>query len=445
MQFKPTLCLVSTLVLGISQASFAAESVPSLFSPIPFSQQIDIASDPSVQNLDVMNSAFSVESVAINSAALSQATDKFYFNLGPGAFYEVTKTRSADLGEGYHYWHGTMAAPQPVNLLGNTKSTSEVKTITKNGKKIRQELAVDNANFVINGGRVFGQIRMEGKVFEVQTLQDGRQIMVERDFSKIGYEDDTPLESKSRGGKKKQDFLAPLAVNSSETQAISPLAVSNIRVMQIISNRAIDSLGGTGPAVDRMNFFISQSNQAYAATGIEITFQSAGLFRTEGGSERSTAQSNVQGLVNTNDGFQDSITTNTRNSRSADLVGMIVATPNDPGICGIVNNIGANANQAFFVVKASCTDFTFVHEVGHLFGARHQNDGTRSPFAFGHGIADFTGNFRSIMGTSSTGLPRLGGFSDPAFTVGGRPFGTATFRDNTRVHEIRASEVAGFR
>ena len=113
---------------------------------------------------------------------------------------------------------------------------------------------------------------------------------------------------------------------------------------------------------------------------------SAGLFRATN-DERSTAQANASGLRNLNDGFNDSLANGTRNSQSADLVGMIVATPNDPNICGIVNSIGGGASNGFFVVKFSCTDFT----------------------------------------------------------VGGRPFGTVGFSDNDRVHRERASTIASFR
>lgn len=393
------------------QPGYSQDGIPDLLSDaLPTA---DVERDAGIQNLQFYNSAKSVRAVDINLDALRPESLHFNFNLTEGEAYIVRQTDVIDLGEGYHGWHGTVDIPKPEGAA---------------------EFDQDTVNFVMSDNRVFGQIRMAGVVFELRTTQGGQHVLVERDFSTLGLEDDTP----ANGLYGKAAF--------GEANAVADTRGGNtvIRVMQIASNAAINAEGGTGPIVDLMNFYLSQANQAYAATSIPITLQNAGLFRATD-PERSTAQQNVSGLRNLNDGFQDSLANSTRNSRSADLVGMIVATPADGGICGIVNAIGGSANNGFFVVKNVCTDFTFVHEIGHLFGARHQNDNNTSPFAFGHGIADFTGNFRSIMGTTSTGLPRLGGFSNPDFTVGGRPFGTVSFRDNDRVHRTRAGTVAAFR
>lgn len=365
---------------------------------------VDISKDPGVQSLQA--SAHFIQPVSVNMQALNKDATAFNFNLGDEVF-EIRQTHNYNIDESYYSWNGTVNIPRAPGS---------------------NEVVTDLVNFVVSGNRVFGQIRLVDKIYEVSTLQNGQYILAERDFSKLGTGDDTPK--------------SELSIQAEKVAATR--ATSTVRVMQIASNTAINSAGGVGPIVDRMNFFISQSNQAYSATGIDINMVSAGLFRATN-NERSTAQSNASGLRNLNDGFNDSLANSTRNSRSADLVGMIVATPNDPSICGIVNAIGGGASNGFFVVKFSCTDFTFVHEIGHLFAARHQNDPTSSPFPYGHGLASSAGNFRTIMGTASTGLPRVGGFSNPGFTFNGFPFGTAAFSDNDRVHRERAATVAAFR
>ncbi len=400
MSYRNGLCLTIFLTAAVCGSAYAQIQTPNLLgeSKTP----IDLKSQAGVQEL--LKSAHFVDAVAVNIKALGKDTPAFNFNLGNENF-KIQQTHNYNIEGGYYSWNGIVEVP---------------------GTNGSNEVATDLATFVINNNRVFGQIRLVDKIFEISTLQNGQYLLAERDFTTLGNADDTPQ--------------LTLPVNTETTRGGNNI----VRVMQIASNTAINAAGGVGPIVDRMNFFISQSNQAYSATSIPITMQSAGLFRATN-NERSTAQQNASGLRNLNDGFNDSLANSTRNSRSADLVGMIVATPNDPNICGIVNAIGGGATNGFFVVKFSCTDFTFVHEVGHLFGARHQNDPTTSPFPYGHGLADFTGNFRTIMGTTSTGLPRIGGFSNPGFTFNGRPFGTASFSDNDRVHRERASTVASFR
>jgi len=381
-----------------------------------------------VRARDKVGTITTIAAVKLNMQALNAGTRTFNMNMGSGRSFTMRQTRAGNTGAGYTYWHGQTA---------NAKS----------GKTA--ELNPNTVNFVMNGDRVFGQIRMDGKVFEVYTTEGGKHLMYGRDFTVIGTEDDTPVErailpapsGKGQGKSRPSTPAVPLASDLNLLVA----GGTEIRVMQIISGAAVNALGGVSPAVDRLNFFISQANEAYNITGLPPQVVSAGLFFTEGQTELSSAVANIQSLVDTNDSFQDSIATNTRDSQAADLVGMIVATPFDPGICGIVNSIGSSSStQGFFVVKQSCTDFTWVHEVGHLIGARHDNDPTGVPFSFARGIVQPGCNFRTIMAVSSNPQPRFGGFSDPGFSLGGCPFGTST-RDNGQAHEINASVIANFR
>jgi hypothetical protein len=82
-----------------------------------------------------------------------------------------------------------------------------------------------------------------------------------------------------------------------------------------------------------------------------------------------------------------------------------------------------------------------------LQGARHnpENDGTTTPFAYGHGYRSGS-SWRTIMAYDcSPTCPRLQYWSNPNVKYGGVPMGTAVTHDNARVLNETASTVGAFR
>ena len=59
-----------------------------------------------------------------------------------------------------------------------------------------------------------------------------------------------------------------------------------------------------------------------------------------------------------------------RNEKRADIVGLVLHSPNG---CGLSTRVGADAEEAFFVVHHACAGITYsiAHEVGHILGTRH--------------------------------------------------------------------------
>ncbi|HXE68786.1 MAG TPA: M12 family metallo-peptidase [Hyphomicrobiaceae bacterium] len=135
-----------------------------------------------------------------------------------------------------------------------------------------------------------------------------------------------------------------------------------------------------------------------------------------------------------------------RDEKRADIVGLIV---DDPSGCGLSTRVGADAEEAFFVVHHSCAAITIsiAHEIGHILGARHDRliDGNDMPFAYGHGYVN--GNkWRDIMSYQKgcAGCPRLPFWSNPRVMYQGEPTGTLA-NDNARVILEQAERVASFR
>lgn len=404
---------------GVPDITASAESVY-FFGPASSSDQRAVQDDLMITALENDPSVMGYEVINVDARLLNGATDSFYLNFAPGLVFPIKKMENYSLNDEYSAWTGELDMGYDAR-------------VGKHGINPNQAVFVRSKD-----NRVFGQIRMEGQVFEVATTEKGNYLLIERDFSQIGYEDDTPAETLPF------ETTPPLRDFAQTRVDGTTRATSDIRVLQAASPQAISALGGGGPTVDRMNFFLAQSNQVFNNNQLDMRFVDAGKFNS-GANERFDAQSNAAGLRSTNDGYLDTFAGATRNSRGADLVGLIVNTPGDPGICGIVNAIGGGQSNGFFVVKHSCTNFTFVHEVGHLFGARHDNDPTTSPFSFGHGFVSASANYRTIMAVSSNPQPRIALFSTDRFSVGGVTAGNASFRDNERVHETRRNTVAGFR
>ena len=135
-----------------------------------------------------------------------------------------------------------------------------------------------------------------------------------------------------------------------------------------------------------------------------------------------------------------------RDDHRADIVGLIV---DDPSSCGLSTRVAADSEEAYFVVHHSCAMITYsiAHEIGHIFGARHERmvDASNAPFDFGHGYVNGR-KWRDIMSyrESCGGCPRIPYWSNPRISYDGEPTGTDA-NDNARVILEQAERVANFR
>jgi hypothetical protein len=135
-----------------------------------------------------------------------------------------------------------------------------------------------------------------------------------------------------------------------------------------------------------------------------------------------------------------------RNEQHADIVGLIV---DDPTGCGLSTRVGAEAEEAYFVVHHACAAITYsiAHEVGHILGARHDRvvDANSAPFPFAHGYINGT-KWRDMMSYQEGcgGCPRIPYWSNPRIKYRGEPTGTAA-SDNARVILEQAERVSHYR
>ena len=135
-----------------------------------------------------------------------------------------------------------------------------------------------------------------------------------------------------------------------------------------------------------------------------------------------------------------------RDEKRADIVGLVLDSPTG---CGQSTRVGAEADEAFFVVHHACAAITYsiAHEIGHILGARHDRfmDANDKPYAFAHGYIDGT-KWRDMMSYQEGcgGCPRIPYWSNPRMMYQGEPMGTAAC-DNARVILEQAERVSKFR
>ncbi len=115
----------------------------------------------------------------------------------------------------------------------------------------------------------------------------------------------------------------------------------------------------------------------------------------------------------------------------------------------------ANAADAFVAVQRASIPlnrFTFTHEIGHIQGAKHENDNNAPLFArgflFANGAAGRTLMVRGAAGVCATAngdACRIGRFSNPNVVVGGTTIGVANNFDNARRLNETADRTRNYR
>jgi hypothetical protein len=128
----------------------------------------------------------------------------------------------------------------------------------------------------------------------------------------------------------------------------------------------------------------------------------------------------------------------------ADICVLFTSIGNCGGICV---EVGATRDNAYCVVKApfSVERFSLAHEIGHLYGCRHERalDNASTPYAYGHGYVlpnvDANGyKLHTIMayGTAANNnilTSPIPYFSNPDSLYQGQALGTAAYENETRV------------
>lgn len=284
-----------------------------------------------------------------------------------------------------------------------------------------------SAAFVIHGDRISGSIATANGNFEVFPLGNGECAVVEHDPRTLpdcgtGV---VPRPAEPVGLRppvlNRRDRLAPVGprralAGPGEAQLADTPTANRIRV--IVAYTA-DARSLTSSVLGRtmqelIDLAVVESNQGYANSGVTLRLELACLYQTTF-NESAAIENDVAQFRNNGDGVMDEIH-NLRTDYDADMCALIL-DGTDPDWCGWAYGFDYDQYSNMFQASVySCVtgNFTFAHEFGHTQGCRHDNDGTLTPFPYGHGYRN--GNsWRTIMAVAGTSsAPRLNYWSNPS-------------------------------
>ena len=358
----------------------------------------------------------------INPLAINENSNQLTINITPYLSLNVNRTSSSHTASGSFIWKGRIDK-------GNFNSKSSAKN----------ELADNSVILVLRNGKVTATVRNEGRLFKIQPLKSGQHLVLEIDENNM-KPDHPPGAMLELERKIQNHFLTPdtQTIENDFNSAANPV----IKVLVFYTNGVSSEVNDVPALAD---LAIAETNQGYVNSGVNASVELAHLQSINYTS--SSISTDLNRLEGTNDGYMDNVHA-LRDQYGADIVMLLV--PDSGNSCGKAAAIGATASTAFAVTAQDCATgyYSFGHEIGHLQSARHnpETDGTTTPYSFGHGYRDPQSQWRTVMAYNcSSGCSRINWWSNPNKTRNGRAMGTSSTSDNTRVLNITASTIAGFR
>ncbi|MEJ7804597.1 MAG: proprotein convertase P-domain-containing protein [Telluria sp.] len=299
------------------------------------------------------------------------------------------------------------------------------------------ESAAEETVLVVRDGKVTGTVRHEGKLYRIRAGADGSHGVAEIDAGKF------PLDHVEAEYKQQLALSRPDPAPSASVGTTSPALLAT-PVIRVLVNYTAAARNSTNDIVALIDLAIAETNQGYVNGGVNARVELAHTAPVND-SESGSNGTDRDRYTDVDDRVMDEIH-GQRNTHLADVA--VLFTEGNDG-CGN-GEIFASSTTAFAVVTADCAtgNYSFGHELGHLFGARHnpEKDSSTTPYTYGHGYLSPNRNWRTIMAYDCTnGCPRLNYWSNPSKTRDGVAMGTTTKSNNARVLNERAAVLAGFR
>ncbi len=276
-----------------------------------------------------------------------------------------------------------------------------------------------------SNGRTYGTIRHKDDVYDLQYLSNNFAALLHYNKKMLQYGQCAAPDSPD------QQLAFPDEERGGNAQAI-------VRVLVLFTPAAENTGRNINDVVDAsMGQFLTASINS----SIQASLQLAGVVRFNF-NESNDIWGDVQNLRN------NIFAQQLRNNFEADLVVLLTDGPYG-NYYGVVSAIGPDEDDAYTIVEIdqATASMTFAHEVGHLFGCRHENDPTPGD---AHGYGFKTGSIfkkkrGTIMHTLESGRTQVLHFSNPYRTYDGVATGQLNVAFNSRVINVNSRIVCDFR
>lgn len=394
-----------TYLPNISKTSILKDSfpVPYLFTSPNKTDLSSIQVKALKEKSGFQNSEIITQNVYVRLSLLKYAS-KINLNLLPDLHLVASRIKIDFRSEDDFTWFGTL------------NKSSEINTI-----------------LTVKGQAVCGNITVDDKTYHISPISPPLHQISLSDYSKfpVGH---SPI-------KIPQKFQKDIDENRSYERGDDG---SNIHVMVLYTEKAANRSGNIHTliqlAVDETNLSFEKSNVQTRLNIVHthmVDYQEDNIIK------------DLENLTSKHDGFMDEIH-DLRDQYCADIV-VLIEDLND--YCG-VSYLNADSEHAFCIVSKECATgyYSFGHEIGHLFGARHnpESDSDKIPYPYGHGYLHANG-WRTIMAYNNSQIcpngicQRILRWSNPSIRYKSIYMGTFTTHNNARLLNEEAITLANFR
>lgn len=331
-------------------------------------------------------------------------------------------------------------------------------------------------NFVVNGGKVTGSLKVEGEQYMLLPLGGGLHVLFrQKPPADEGRCIDNMNQSKGKAIEGRRDseygqgidpYMLPGLEYGIEALKSGVAEDCRIRILVAYTPAAAtpfdDMLSFVQLAIDEINY-----GNEVCQVDYEVELARVMVVNFD---EGELAMDSILTLFSTEgDTIMDQIHDD-RRLFDADLCALL--TRPDDNFCGLAQTIRADYSSAFHVTVAlncAVNNHSFMHETGHLLGCRHDVfvDNKQTPYPHGHGYVWFPDLWRTVMAYNdfcdcqdedincpndadarntpfSPWCDRIPYWSSPDLLLNGIPLGTDTLEDNARVWNAWAPSVINF-